>query len=37
MTAVIKKGLRAMMMNIILLMKDISPNMHHGTVPQAMN
>jgi hypothetical protein len=37
MTAVMNQSLRAMTMNIILLMKEISLNMYHGTAPQAMN
>jgi hypothetical protein len=37
MTAVMNQSLRAMMMKMILLMKEISLNMHHDTVPHAVN
>jgi hypothetical protein len=36
-TAVMNQSLRVMMMNMTLLMKEISLSMHHGTIPEAMN
>jgi hypothetical protein len=37
MTAVMNQRLSILMKNMILLTKEISLKMHHGTVPQAVN